>query len=262
MVPGSHAGRSPDRAPRWCGAWEGCGTELVFLLCVDCLGVQGMHCGKLAPLCFSFRCCCAMRWCEAGEMYSTVRIFLLCVGCSDVQRYTAAGLFRCASLSAVAAQCALWVRSWKIFCFVEWKKHFSFFSAHNTLAAPQRPARRQQKETRYISAFSPLPFCKTTPLTNGVKRALYRTPPSYCISALRSNSEKRRSVKQVCRSASLVHPNKRPTTKNALRPARILSTAQAQARSAAQRNVISARICTHETLPPHQREARSIEQPA
>ena len=129
-------------------------------------------------------------------------------------------------------------------------KCFASFAAHDTLTATQCSAQRQRKETRHIPAFLHSPFCKTTPLTNGVKRAPYRMPPSYCISALRSNSEKRRSVKQVCRSASLVHPNKRPTTKNALRTARILSTAQAQARSAAQRNVISARICKHETLPP------------
>ena len=52
---------SPDRAPRWCGAWETCGTEHVFLLRVDCL---------------------------------------------NVQRWSAANLLCCASLFAVAAQCA------------------------------------------------------------------------------------------------------------------------------------------------------------
>ena len=149
---------------------------------------------------------------RAGAKFGRCAVRSLCFCCASIawvyRGCTAANLLRCASPSAVAAQCALWVRSWKIFCFVEWKKHFSFFSAHNTLAAPQRTARRQQKETRYISAFSPLPFCKTTPLTNGVKRALYRTPPSYCISALRSNSEKRRRVKQICRRPSLVHPSK------------------------------------------------------
>ena len=45
---------------RLCGAGVRYGA--CFLLCVVCLGVQGMDCGKLAPLCFSFRCCCAMRW--------------------------------------------------------------------------------------------------------------------------------------------------------------------------------------------------------
>ena len=60
---------SPDRAPRWCGAWEVCGTERVFLLCVDCF---------------------------------------------NVQKCTAARLLRCASFSAVAAQCALWVRGRRI----------------------------------------------------------------------------------------------------------------------------------------------------
>ena len=48
-----------------------------------------MHCGKLASLCFFFRCCCAMRWCGAGEICDTVHTFLLCVGCSGVQGCTA-----------------------------------------------------------------------------------------------------------------------------------------------------------------------------
>ena len=135
VVPGSHSDFSIDRAPRWCGAWETCGA--CFLLCVVCLGVQGMVCGKLAPLCFSFRCCCAMRWCEAGEICSTVRISLLCVGCSDVQECTATELLRCAFLSAVAAQCALWVRGGKCSVLSNRNKCSASFAAHNTLTATQ-----------------------------------------------------------------------------------------------------------------------------
>ena len=84
---------SSGRAPRWCGDWEVCGTERVFLQCADCSGVQGVHCGKLALLCFSFHCCCAMRWCSIWKMCSTVRIFLLCADCLSVQRCTAVWLW-------------------------------------------------------------------------------------------------------------------------------------------------------------------------
>ena len=47
-------------------------------------------------------------------------------------------------------------------------------------------------------------------------------------SALRQQQRKRSTAKQVCRSASLIHLNKRPTTKNALRTARLPSPAPAR----------------------------------
>ena len=50
------------------------------------------------------------------------------------------------------------------------------------------------------------------------------TYPAHCV----SNSGKRSTAKQVCRSASLIHLNKRPTTKNALGTARLPSPAPAR----------------------------------
>ena len=55
----------------------------------------------------------ASRWCSAWEMCGMVRISLLCVDCLGVQECTAEDLLHCASLPAIAAQCALWVRGGK-----------------------------------------------------------------------------------------------------------------------------------------------------
>ena len=121
-----------------------------------------------------------------------------------------------------------------------------------------------------ITGCSDLPLCK--------KYALKRTTPSiaadrcryrvrtlarlHLSSALRSNSGKRITAKQFSRSASPRTETIGALQRNTHRTARIPSTAQAQARSAVQRSVIFVLICTHETLSPHQRGARSIKQPA
>ena len=81
----------------------------------------------------------AMRCCGAGETCGTVYIFLPCVGCSCVQGCTAVRFLCCASFSAVAAQCALWVRGWKTFCSIEWKKHFAFLQRTTSLQQPSAP---------------------------------------------------------------------------------------------------------------------------
>ena len=110
------------------------------------------------------------------------------------------------------------------------------------------------------------------------KYALKRTTPSiaadrcryrvrtlarlHLSSALRSNSGKRITAKQFSRSASPRTETIGALQRNTHRTARIPSTAQAQARSAVQRSAIFVLICTHETLSPHQRGARSIKQPA
>ena len=69
-------------------------------------------------------------------------------------------------------------------------------------------------------------------------------------SALRQQQRKQKHRKTSLPQCIFAHLSNQCTTKNALRTARIPSTAQVRARPAAQRSAISARICTHETLPP------------
>ena len=121
-----------------------------------------------------------------------------------------------------------------------------------------------------ITGCSDLLLCKkhalkrTTPLI-AADRCRYRVRTLarlHLSSALRSNSGKRITAKQFSRSASPRTETIGALQRNTHRTARIPSTAQARARPVAQRSVITARICTHETPPPHQRGARSIKQPA
>ena len=79
----------------------------------------------------------ASRWCSAWEMCGMVRISLLCVDCLGVQECTAEDLLHCASLPAIAAQCALWVRGGKCSVLSNRNKCSASFAAHNTLTATQ-----------------------------------------------------------------------------------------------------------------------------
>ena len=100
-------------------------------------------------------------------------------------------------------------------------------------------------------------FMKSTPS----KRQHPQSPPTaaatgcalaslYLSSALRQQQRKQKHRKTSLPQCIFAHLSNQCTTKNALRIARIPSTAQVRARPAAQRSAISARICTHETLPP------------
>ena len=201
-----------------------------------------------------------------------VHIFLLCVDCSGMQGCTAARLLRCASFSAVAAQCALWVRSGKCSVLLNRDEHFASFAAHNTLAPTQRSAQRQRKAAHHVPAFSQLVPLQHNTIDHKKRRPLHhktggaaqcRPCINSCNILITRTAREKRGNLQVCtnlickhytfplhqhiaqqqrkenqRKTSLpqcifAHFSNRRTTKNTHRTALFPSTAQAQARSAA-----------------------------
>ena len=102
-MPGSHAGCSIGRAPRWGGAWEMCSTGRVFLLCVDCLDVQ--RCTAAGLLCCTSVSAVAAQCAGAVLGRYVIRCIPSCCvsvvqACRDALH--AAKLLRCIFLSAVA----------------------------------------------------------------------------------------------------------------------------------------------------------------
>ena len=61
-MPGSYAVSSIDRASRWCGALEQCGTKRIFFIIGDGFILQWSRCEKTGMWYVAFRCRCAERW--------------------------------------------------------------------------------------------------------------------------------------------------------------------------------------------------------
>ena len=64
-MPGSHAARSIDRAPRWCRTWDVCGTEHILLRCLVvpfCKGSDAEGRNIVHPLPLPLRG--ALDWCK------------------------------------------------------------------------------------------------------------------------------------------------------------------------------------------------------
>ena len=64
-MPGSYAVSSIDRASRWCGALEQCGTKRIFFIIGDGFILQWSRCEKTGMWYVAFRCRCAERWVAA-----------------------------------------------------------------------------------------------------------------------------------------------------------------------------------------------------
>ena len=86
--------------------------------------------------------------------------FLLWVVCFNVQRCTAANLLRCASLFAVAAQCALWVRGGKCSVLSNREERSASLQRTTPLRQPSAPRSGSGKQRTMCPLFRTRPFAK------------------------------------------------------------------------------------------------------
>ena len=119
---------------------------------------------------------------------------MLCVGCSCVQGCTAVRFLCCASFSAVAAQCALWVRGGRDLFYKIETSILLFCSAQHPCTSPALRAAAAEGDV-LCSALLHLTLCKMKLPNNEVKCAPHCTIFKLCTSALRQQQRKEKQCK-------------------------------------------------------------------